>query len=171
MVENTKTSYPHFFLQYRDTDQTIATIGKLRQFHTLETAQSFIQQHHFPLIGGLQFEGNTQFILPQFSLVKNQQNLTACFYFDSDNFEQQAVIFEQFLANFSQITELGLTDNPLVSMSATSHFEQWKANIEKAILSIEQGDFQKVVLANAMRLQFEQPICVYSLLAQSQKQI
>ncbi|AGI32064.1 TPA: isochorismate synthase [Mannheimia haemolytica] len=168
-LKTQKTSYPHFFLQYRDTDQTIATIGTLRQFYTLEAAQSFIQQHHFPLIGGLQFEGNTQFILPQFSLVKNQQNLTACFYFDSDNFEQQAVIFEQFLANFSQITELGLTDNPLVSMSATSHFEQWKANIEKAIVSIEQGDFQKVVLANAMRLHFEQPICAYSLLAQSQK--
>lgn len=131
-LKTQKTSYPHFFLQYRDTDQTIATIGTLRQFYTLEAAQSFIQQHHFPLIGGLQFEGNTQFILPQFSLVKNQQNLTACFYFDSDNFEQQAVIFEQFLANFSQITELGLTDNPLVSMSATSHFEQWKANIEKS---------------------------------------
>ena len=160
--------YPHFFLQYRDSVQTTATIGTLRQFHTLEAAQSFIQQHHFPLIGGLQFEGNTQFILPQFSLVKNQQNLTACFYFDSDDFEQQAVIFEQFLANFTQIAELGLTDNQLVSMSATSHFEQWKANIEKAIIAIQQGDFQKVVLANAMRLQFEQPICAYSLLAQSQ---
>ncbi|MDY2947590.1 isochorismate synthase [Mannheimia varigena] len=161
--------YPHFFLQYRDKDETITTVGAIRQFHTLETAQAFIQQHNLPLIGGLQFEGYTQFILPQFSLVKNQQNLTACFYFDSDNMEQQAVVFAQFIANFEHIEELSLSDNPLQSVAATSSFEQWESNINKAICAIGQDKFQKVVLANAIRLHFEKPICSYDLIAQSRQ--
>ncbi|QTM01497.1 isochorismate synthase MenF [Mannheimia sp. ZY171111] len=161
--------YPHFFLEYRDTDQTILAIGKIRQFHTLENAQYFIQQHHLPLIGGLQFEGQTLFILPQFTLVKNSQNLTACFYFDSDNATEQASIFEQFLANFENVVKLSLPDNQLQSVAATSSFEQWESNINKAISAIEQGKFQKVVLANAIRLHFESPICGYDLMAQSQQ--
>lgn len=164
-----KNHYPHFFLQYRDTDQTIATLGTLKQFNSLESAQAFIEQHNLPLVGGLQFEGNTQFILPQFSLVKNSQNITACFYFDSDNYAQQAVIFEQFLATFEQQTELNLSDNKLLSLNAASTFEQWKSNIEKAITAIKQGHFRKVVLANATTLHFEKPISCYDLLAKSEK--
>lgn len=161
--------YPHFFLQYRDSAQSIATIGILKQFNTLEAAQTFIEQQNLPLIGGMQFEGNTQFILPQFSLVKNQQNLTACFYFDSDHYQQQAVIFEQFLANFEQIAQLSLTNNTMLSINSASNFEQWKQNIDKAIAAIKEGFFRKVVLANATTLNFELPISCYDLLAESEK--
>lgn len=163
-----KNSYPHFFLQYRDTDQTVATIGTLKQFFSLDTAQAFIEKHNLPLIGGLQFEGNAHFILPQFTLVKNQQNMTACFYFDSDNYEQQAVVFKDFLANFEKVRELSLTPNTLKSLSAASNFEQWKNNIEKAVSSIKQAKFSKVVMANATTLNFEQTLCPYALLAKSQ---
>ncbi|MDD0823528.1 isochorismate synthase [Mannheimia sp. AT1] len=164
-----KNSYPHFYLNYRDTDQTIATVGILRQFNTLETAQNFIEQQNLPLVGGLQFEGNAQFILPQYSLVKNQQNLTACFYFDSDNFEQQAVVFQQFLANLGKTAELRLEKNSLCSTTSASNYENWQQNIEKAISAIKQNQFQKVVLANATALTFEQPISAYDLLAKSEK--
>lgn len=162
-----KNSYPHFFLQYRETDQTIATLGTLKQFNSLEAAQAFIEQHHLPLVGGLQFEGNTQFILPQATLVKNSQNLTACFYFDTEHFEQQAVVFEQFLAHFEQIADLTLNENRLLSLSAASSVEQWTANINKAVSAIQQGKFRKVVMANATTLGFEQPLCPYALLEKS----
>lgn len=162
-----KNSYPHFFLQYRDSDLVIATVGTLKQFSTLKAAQDFINEHNLPLVGGLRFEGNAQFILPQFSFAKNSENLTACFYFDSDHFEQQAVIFEQFLANFDEIAELHLAENRLCSMTAASSFERWRANIEKAVSAIAQGDFRKVVIANATTLNFEKMICPYDLVEKS----
>lgn len=164
-----KNNYPHFFLQYRERDQTIATVGALRQFTSLETAQQFIEQEHLPLIGGLQFEGEAQFILPQYSLVKNQQNLTACFYFDSNNFEQQTHFFQQFLTNLSKIAELKLTENALKNISVANNYEKWKQNIENAVYSIKQRRFQKVVLANATVLTFELPISAYDLLRESEK--
>lgn len=164
-----KNSYPHFYLNYRDTNQTIATVGTLRQFNALEAAQNFIEQQHLPLIGGLQFEGNAQFILPQYSLVKNKQKLTACFYFDSDDYEQQAIVFQQFLANLGKTNKLSLETNSLCSTTSASNYENWKQNIEKAISAIKQNKFQKVVLANATTLTFEQPISGYDLLAESEK--
>lgn len=164
-----KNSYPHFYLNYRDTDHTIATAGILRQFNTLEAAQEFTEKQHLPLMGGLQFEGNVQFILPQYSLVKNQQNLTACFYFDSNNFQQQALAFQQFLTNLGETTKLSLEANSLCSTSSANNYENWKQNIEKAISAIKQNHFQKVVLANATALTFEKPISGYDLLAKSEK--
>ncbi|VEI44535.1 menaquinone-specific isochorismate synthase [Actinobacillus equuli] len=51
-------------------------------------------------------------------LVKNQQNLTAYFYLSEAELTQQAVIFEQFFANFTQTLPLELTENNLLSQTS-----------------------------------------------------
>lgn len=161
-------NYPHFFWQARDTDQTIASIGTAKSFSSLEEAQQFVTQTQLGLVGGLQFEGNCQFILPRLQLVKNQKNLTAYFYLNEAELAQQAVIFEQFFANFTQTLPLELTENNLLSLTSVYDFDSWQQNIERAISHIQQHKFNKVVLANAKTLQFEHELSAYDLLAASQ---
>ncbi|WGE32830.1 isochorismate synthase [Actinobacillus genomosp. 2] len=160
--------YPHFFWQARDTDQTIASIGMVRSFSNINDAQQFVEQTQFRLVGGIQFEGKCQFILPRLQLVKNQQNLTAYFYLNETELTQQAVIFEQFFANFRQTLPLELTENHLLSLTSVYDFGSWQQNIERAISHIQQNKFNKVVLANAKTLQFEQTLSAYDLLSASQ---
>ncbi|WP_150538373.1 isochorismate synthase [Actinobacillus vicugnae] len=160
--------YPHFFWQARDTDQTIVSIGTAKSFNNLETAQQFVQQTQFKLVGGVQFEGDCLFILPRLQLVKDQQNLTAYFYLNQHELAQQAVIFEQYFANFNQCLPLELTENPLISRQSVYDFESWQQNIERAIQHIQQQRFNKVVLANAKTLEFEQTLSAYDLLSASQ---
>ncbi len=62
--------YPHFFWQARETDQTIASIGAVRSFFSVDEAQQFVKQTQFGLVGGVRFEGGCQFILPRLLLVK-----------------------------------------------------------------------------------------------------
>lgn len=169
-----KNIYPHFFLKNRDRDQTITALGAVKTFQQLETAQTFIQQTHFPLIGGLQFEGECYFVLPRLKLVKEQQNLTAYFYLDLSTETSQAVNFDDYFAPFlAEQNELAPLSRPfankLIDRKTACDFEGWQANINKAINEIQAQHFSKVVLANAICLTFDKPISAYELLEQSQK--
>lgn len=169
-----KNIYPHFFLKNRDRDQTITALGAVKTFQQLETAQAFIQQTHFSLIGGLQFEGECCFVLPRLKLVKEQQNLTAYFYLDLSAETSQAVNFDDYFAPFlAEQNELAPLSRPfankLINRKTACDFEGWQANINKAINEIQAQHFSKVVLANAICLTFDKPISAYELLEQSQK--
>ena len=169
-----KNIYPHFFLKNRERDQTITALGAVKTFQQLETAQTFIQQTRFPLIGGLQFEGKCCFVLPRLKLVKEQQNLTAYFYLDLSAETSQAVNFDDYLAPFlAEQNELAPPSRPfankLIDRKTACDFEGWQANINKAINEIQAQHFSKVVLANAICLTFDKPISAYELLEQSQK--
>lgn len=169
-----KNIYPHFFLKNRDRDQTITALGAVKTFQQLETAQAFIQQTRFPLIGGLQFEGKCYFVLPRLKLVKEQQNLIAYFYLDLSAETSQAVNFDDYFAPFlAEQNELAPLSRPfankLIDRKTACDFEGWQANINKAINEIQAQHFSKVVLANAICLTFDKPISAYELLEQSQK--
>ena len=71
--------YPQFYLRFRDEDKTVAAVGKVRSFSDVNLAQQFIQEHDFPLVGGLQFQGESQFILPQV-LIEQQHGETCLLY-------------------------------------------------------------------------------------------
>ena len=68
--------YPQFYLRFHDEDKTVAAIGKVVIFQ-MNLAQQFIQKHNFPLVGGLQFQGEKSVILPQIE----QQNGETVFSF------------------------------------------------------------------------------------------
>lgn len=154
--------FPHFFFEKRDENQTIATIGAVKTFSSLEEAQIFVQSTSLSLIGGIQFEGICQFVLPRLMLVKNSQNLTA---YLTLNLSEQAVDFTEF---FTELNSTSLVQNYQISAPQSAcTFEQWKANIEQAIIQIKSGDLRKVVLANATQLTFENLISAYDLVEQS----
>lgn len=154
--------FPHFFFEKRDEKQTIAAIGAVKTFSSLEEAQVFVQSTSLSLIGGIQFEGICQFVLPRLMLVKNSQNLTA---YLTLNLSEQAVDFTEF---FTELNSTSLVQNYQISAPQSAcTFEQWKANIEQAIIQIKSGDLRKVVLANATQLTFENLISAYDLVEQS----
>lgn len=154
--------FPHFFFEKRDEKQTIAAIGAVKTFSSLEEAQVFVQSTSLSLIGGIQFEGICQFVLPRLMLVKNSQNLTA---YLTLNLSEQAVDFTEF---FTELNSTSLVQNYQISAPQSAcTFEQWKANIEQAIIQIKLGDLRKVVLANATQLTFENLISAYDLVEQS----
>ncbi|AKO45103.1 isochorismate synthase [[Haemophilus] ducreyi] len=161
--------YPHFFWQARDSDLTLATIGSVKIFSSLEEAQTFVDQTHLALVGGIQFEGNCHFLLPRLQLVKNNQRLTAYFYLLEQEISEKMAIFTQTFAEFTHLSQLTLPDNQLLAHQSACDFNHWQHNIEQAISAIQQQQFNKVVLANATTLTFQQPISPYDLLAASQQ--
>ena len=156
--------FPHFFFEKRDENQTIATIGAVKTFSSLEEAQIFVQSTSLSLIGGIQFEGICQFVLPRLMLVKNSQNLTA---YLTLNLSEQVVDFTEF---FTELDSTSPVQNyQILAPQSACTFEQWKANIEQAIIQIKSGDLRKVVLANATQLTFENLISAYDLVEQSRE--
>ena len=156
--------FPHFFFEKRDENQTIATIGAVETFSSLEEANAFVQSSSLSLVGGIQFEGLCQFVLPRLILVKNSQKLTA---YLTLNISEQAVDFTDFFAEPSRSSLI--QNHQILSPQPACTFEQWKANIEQAIIQIKSGDLRKVVLANATQLTFENHISAYDLVEQSRE--
>ena len=154
--------FPHFFFEKRDENQTIATIGAVKTFSSLEEAQVFVQSSSLSLVGGIQFEGICQFVLPRLMLVKNSQNLTA---YLTLNLSEQAVDFTEFFTELN--STFPVQNYQILAPQSACTFEQWKANIEQAIIQIKSGDLSKVVLANAIQLTFENLISAYDLVEQS----
>lgn len=156
--------FPHFFFEKRDENQTIATIGAVETFSSLEEAQAFVQSNSLSLVGGIQFEGLCQFVLPRLMLVKNSQKLTA---YLTLNISEQAVDFTDIFAEPG--TVFFVQNYQALPPQPACTFEQWKANIEQAIIQIKSGDLRKVVLANATQLTFENHISAYDLVEQSRE--
>ena len=156
--------FPHFFFEKRDENQTIATIGAVETFSSLEEAQAFVQSTSLSLVGGIQFEGLCQFVLPRLMLVKNSQKLTA---YLTLNISEQAVDFTDIFAE--PCTTFFVQNHQILPPQPACTFEQWKANIEQAIIQIKSGDLRKVVLANATQLTFENHISAYDLVEQSRE--
>lgn len=154
--------FPHFFFEKRDENQTIAAIGAVKTFSSLEEAQVFVQSTSLSLIGGIQFEGICQFVLPRLMLVKNSQNLTA---YLTLNLSEQAVDFTEFFTVLN--SAYPVQNYQILAPQSACTFEQWKMNIKRAITQISMGDLRKVVLANATQLTFDNLISAYDLVEQS----
>ena len=123
-----------------------------------------MQSNSLSLVGGIQFEGLCQFVLPRLMLVKNSQKLTA---YLTLNISEQAVDFTDI---FAEPGTAFFVQNPqILPPQPACTFEQWKANIEQAIIQIKSGDLRKVVLANATQLTFENHISAYDLVEQSRE--
>lgn len=162
--------FPHYFWQSRQQNPTLIAVGSVRSFTDLDVAQQFSQTTGFQLVGGLQFEGACHFILPRLLLVKQTQQLTAYFTLDSDHFAEEIAQCQQLLQTLSEITPLVSSAYALKHRQSVAQFDDWQLQIEQALQQIESQQFNKVVLANAINLHFEQAINPYQLLLASQQQ-
>lgn len=155
--------FPHFYWQDRENGEITIGIGALREFKQLEQAQQFSHHHRLPLLGGIQFEGNAHFILPRLLLVKKAQHLTACLFI-----EHIDTLTEQLLTDLIHCAEhSNHTSFQELAHQKLCDFQHWQNNIHHALDAINAKQFRKVVLANALRLDFAQSLCPYSLLSRS----
>ena len=138
-------AYPQFYLRFRDEAKTVAAVGKVRSFSDVNLAQQFIQEHDFPLVGGLQFQGESQFILPQV-LMEQQNGETVVSVFVEPNDLNSA---KTILNSFERMTAL-LPLNQLTIESVEPKASQgtWCDWVKQALNRIRQGELTKLVLAN-----------------------
>lgn len=164
-----QSHFPQYFWQNRTQETTFCAIGAVRHFSQLEEAEQFSRQSQFPLFGGIQFEGDSQFILPRLLIAKNSEKVTACLFLDSDHLIEERLISEQILAQTAHYVPIEPLANQLLGSQSACDFSDWQQNIAKAISHIQQLDFHKVVLANAVTRHFQEPVSPYDLLAASRQ--
>ncbi|MDP8162990.1 isochorismate synthase [Pasteurella skyensis] len=162
-------SFPKYYWQNRDNTLTLTSIGVVKYFQDIEKAQQFSTNNHCTLIGGMQFSGETSFILPRLLFAKKEHKVTACLVVDSRNWEKEKIAIDQLFANFEKTIALEKTPYSLLDTAPYTNFQQWSDNIQNTIEHIKQGDFNKIVLANATDLICKEPISAYRLLALSKQ--
>ncbi|POY42149.1 isochorismate synthase [Avibacterium endocarditidis] len=75
-------TYPQFYLNFRDSPQVVTAVGQVRGFSQLNQAQAFMQQSGYPLLGGVQFYGESQFFLPRLYLQQQENKLNIQLFID-----------------------------------------------------------------------------------------
>ena len=134
--------YPQFYLRFRDEAKTVAAVGKVRSFSDVNLAQQFIQEYDFPLVGGLQFQGESQFILPQV-LIEQQHGETEISVFVETN---ELNLAKAVLNSFEKTTALlPLNQLTIESMVPKANQETWCDWVNQALARIRQGELTKLV--------------------------
>lgn len=163
--------FPQYYLNFRDSDNKIAALGKVRSFGDEISAQQFIEQTQQPLIGGLTFDKKGHFWLPRLLIEQQKDQVMISVFMDNQadlaQEKQQALNAIQTLTHFSELEPLN-SQAHLVSQKANQ--EEWCHWVEQALRAIGQGELNKVVLANESLFESAQPINAKDFLAESEKQ-
>ncbi|MFZ7164704.1 isochorismate synthase [Avibacterium avium] len=162
--------YPQFYLNFRDCSQHIAVIGQLRCFSDLNQAQHFIQKSDYPLVGGVEFYGQSQFFLPRLYLEKKQNKLKIQLFIDvTNNFQYEHQACLEALKTFEKSTALNPIQQSIHFVKKQAEQAQWCNWVEKALDQIQQGIVNKIVLANATQFAAEDRLNAYDFLAESER--
>lgn len=162
--------FPQMFWQDRDFDYAFAALGSCREYHRLDESQTAALHLRLPLVGGITFEGKSIFRLPRVMIIKIENDLNVSLFLDGSRFEQEREICLQLLEEFEKTAQLTQFPQTKHSENYACDFSRWQNNVTQALAKIHTGSLNKVVLANAITLEFAEPICAYSLLAKSEKQ-
>lgn len=163
-----QTTYPQCYLHFRDEDKTLAAIGEVRSFSELHSAQTFIEEYPFPLLGGLQFQGYGNFVLPQFLLEKEEQSTTLSCFVEGKDSAQEAL---NQLKNLLKTTALcALPKQIPLHTEPRANQQMWCDWVNQALYEIQQGELTKLVLANETTFHLKQAINPYDFLAESERQ-
>lgn len=161
-------TYPQFYLHFRDENKSLATVGQVRSFSQLHSAQTFIEAHHFPLVGGLQFQGNGQFILPLLLLEENENMTTISCFVEGKTAAQAALEQLKTLPKTTALCPLP-KQIPLYTEQQANK-QMWCNWVNQALYEIKQGELTKLVLANETVFHLKQAVNPYDFLAESERQ-
>ena len=159
--------YPQFYLCFRDEAKTVAAVGKVRSFSDVNLAQQFIQEHDFPLVGGLQFQGESQFILPQVLIEQQNSETVVSVFVETDKLDLAKVV----LNTFEKMTALlPLNQLTIESVEPKANQGMWCDWVNQALNRIRQGELTKLVLANETVFRIHGELNGKDFLAASQAQ-
>lgn len=163
-----QSAFPQFYLSSRSGNQTWAAIGKVRSFFTTNSAEQFSLATEFPLVGGLTFDKQVCFFLPRFLFSQQEQKLHLQFFVQREELTDKNALFE-LLKNLEKSTALLPLQQDIQPISQQATSEQWCNWVEKALEHIQQGKFNKVVLANKQSFTLSCPLNPVDFIAESEK--
>ncbi|GAB2936990.1 isochorismate synthase MenF [Hafnia psychrotolerans] len=181
---NAQSCYPKFYWQQRDEHEEVALCSSARTFGHLSAAQAFLQQ--YPQLTELRIwglnafhgadamvaeniasEANTLF-LPRIEISRRDNQYTLlCHLYSTDSLRDEARQMRIFLRSLVKSRPLPVLTAEVLQHQHLPTEPQWKQMIHTALTCIEQGQFDKVVLARKTTLTLRQPLNAAAFLAAS----
>ncbi|MDO5054481.1 MAG: isochorismate synthase MenF [Pasteurella oralis] len=162
-------SYPQFYLNIRDGSSTWASVGKVRSFSDVALAEQFVQTYDLSLIGGLQFYGETLFVLPRLLLQQTPTGLTVTLFIDTQDFIQDKRLAIHCLETFTKQTALQPVQQQIHLVAQKANQIEWCHWVELGLQKIQQGEVSKIVLANESCFKTSELLNPNDFLAESEK--
>lgn len=163
-----QSKFPQFYLTSRSGDQRWAALGEVRSFSDSFSATQFSQTTGFPLVGGLTFDKQAHFFLPRILLTQHQHQLRLQFFVKSAELRDKTALFDT-IKTLEKSTALLPLSQQIIPLSSQATQAQWCDWVEKALSHIQQGNFNKLVLANKRCFQLSSPLNSLDFVAESEK--
>ena len=162
--------YPQFYYHFREQNKIMATIGETKKFTNQQQACDFSQHLPIPLVGGVQFNGDAYFILPRLVLTLENSEIFVQLTIDQTQpWEQEKALLLQTLDRFCQMSVIQDINQSIQFYRQSANQDTWCHWVEQALNAIEEGQFNKVVLANDSFYRSDKAINPYDFLAKSEK--
>lgn len=171
--------YPKFYWQQRDEDEEVATCGDAHVFNDLSAAQTFLQQ--YPHCPDLRIWGLNAFdeprdsgqvanalFLPRIEISRHAgQCFLRCQLYSDHSLRDAAQNTRLFIRSLVNSRRLPLLTSRVLQHQHLPTKPQWKQMIHAVLNGIQQGQFDKVVLARKTTLTLSEPLNAASFLAAS----
>ena len=168
-------AYPQFYWQQRSGDEEMAALGVAESFSTLSAARQFLSDRYASpdtRICGLNAftPGQSHLFLPRLLWLRTGGVATLRLTLSSEVSLQDdarcALVFLQQLQAIRPITTLS---SHIVRETHLPARPEWLSLVSQATDAIARGEFEKVVLARATDLQFDQRVTAIALMAASRR--
>ncbi|GDX05875.1 isochorismate synthase MenF [Buttiauxella sp. A111] len=171
----TQRLYPQFYWQQRNGDDEIAALGLVRQFNTLESARSFLDdyadQPAVRITGVNAFDPNRSFLfIPRLEWRRTGGGAQLHLHLYSEtSLKDDARAAQAFLEQLLPAKQLPQQHLNCVGEQHIPTQPEWLTLIDRAITAIEQHELDKVVLARATDLQFTAAVSAAGFMAASRR--
>ncbi len=160
--------YPQCYFKLQQGESAFAAIGEVRAFDQLIAAQHFIEHADLSLFGGMTFNGDTYFFLPQLLLEQTQYRLTVKVFIDHADFKESKQQALTFLKTLEKTTALLDVQSKATLSHRQADQARWQHWVEQALAQIRSGYVDKLVLANETTFHLNAPLNAQDFLAKSE---
>jgi len=168
-------AYPQFYWQQRSGDEEMAALGVAESFSTLSAARQFLSDRYASpdtRICGLNAftPGQSHLFLPRLLWLRTGGAATLRLTLSSEiSLQDAARCALEFLQQLKAIRPITTLSSHIVRETHLPARPDWLSLVSQATDAIARGEFEKVVLARATDLQFDQRVTAISLMAASRR--
>ncbi|WP_446027714.1 isochorismate synthase MenF [Lelliottia amnigena] len=168
-------AYPQFYWQQRSGDEEMAALGVAEFFSTLSAARQFLSDCHVSpdtRICGLNAftPGQSHLFLPRLLWLRTGGAATLRLTLSSEeSLQDDARCALEFLQQLQAIRPITTLSSHIVRETHLPARPEWLSLVSQATDAIARGEFEKVVLARATDLQFDQRVTAIALMAASRR--
>ncbi|WP_449547239.1 isochorismate synthase MenF [Lelliottia amnigena] len=168
-------AYPQFYWQQRSGDEEMAALGVAESFSTLSAARQFLSDRYASpdtRICGLNAftPGQSHLFLPRLLWRRTGGVATLRLTLSSEvSLQDDARCALEFLQQLQAIRPITTLSSHIVRETHLPARPEWLSLVSQATDAIARGEFEKVVLARATDLQFDQRVTAIALMAASRR--